>query len=43
MKNELIVARKTGQKRRNAGERLAAILNALNLEELRNRFLPENS
>ena len=41
MKNELIVARQTGQTRRNANERLAAILNELNLDELRSRFLTE--
>ena len=41
MKNELIVARSTGQKRRNAAERLAAILHELNLDELCSRFLPE--
>ena len=39
MKNELIVARHTGQIRRNAEERLAAILHELNLDELRERFL----
>ncbi len=39
MKNELIVARHTGQPRRNAAERLEAILRELNLEELRNRFI----
>ena len=41
MKNELIIARKTGQPRRNANERLAAILHELNLDELRSRFLTE--
>ena len=40
MKNELIVARHTGQIRKNAAERLDAILKELNLEELRERFLP---
>ena len=40
MKNELIVARHTGQPRKNAAERLDAILRELNLEELRERFLP---
>lgn len=40
MKNELIVARHTGQPRKNAAERLDAILCELNLEELRERFLP---
>ena len=39
VKNELIVARKSGQKRNNANERLAAILQELNLDELRNRFI----
>ena len=39
MKNELIVARHTGQARRNAAERLASILHELNLDELRGRFL----
>lgn len=39
LKNELIVARRNGQPRRNAGERLAAILHELNLDELRGRFL----
>ena len=41
MKNELIIARYTGKKRRNAAERLEAILHELNLDELRQRFLPE--
>ena len=40
LKNELIIARHTGQVRRNASERLDAILRELNLEELRFRFLP---
>ena len=40
MKNELIIARHTGQRRKNAAERLDAILRELNLEELRERFLP---
>ncbi len=39
MKNELIIARRAGQKRTNATERLEAILHELNLEELRGRFL----
>ena len=39
MKNELIVARHTGQIRSNAEERLATILHELNLDELRERFL----
>ena len=38
MKNELIIARHTGQIRKNAAERLDAILRELNLEELRQRF-----
>ena len=38
MKNELIVARRTNEKRRNTQERLEAILDELNLEELRERF-----
>lgn len=42
MKNELIVARRTGEPRRNAAERLSAILRELNLDELRPRFLPES-
>ena len=40
LKNELIIARRTGQIRGNAKERLEAILGELNLEELRPRFLP---
>ncbi len=39
MKNELIIARYTGQPRRNAEERLEWILRELNLEELHGRFL----
>ncbi|MBI4741458.1 MAG: SAM-dependent methyltransferase [Betaproteobacteria bacterium] len=39
MKNELIVARHTGERRRNAEERLARILRELNLDELRGRFI----
>ena len=39
MKNELIVARRTGQKRANAQERLLAILHELKLEQLRGRFV----
>ena len=39
MKNELIVARRTGQKRANAQERLLAILDQLQLEQLRGRFI----
>ncbi|MBU3737138.1 MAG: SAM-dependent methyltransferase, partial [Methylobacterium sp.] len=41
MKNELIIARRTGVPRRNARERLAQILHQLNLEALRGRFLPD--
>lgn len=39
MKNELIIARATGQRRGNARERLESILGELNLEELRDRFV----
>ena len=39
MKNELIVAKYTGQPRKNAQERLEAILKELNLEALKSRFL----
>lgn len=39
MKNELIMAKYTGQKRRNAAERLRAILNEFNLQDLQSRFL----
>jgi hypothetical protein len=43
MKNELIIATKTGAPRRNARERLQQILQELNLQELEGRFLaPEN-
>jgi predicted RNase H-like nuclease len=38
MKNELIIAKYTGQPRKNAQDRLDAILNELNLDELQNRF-----
>ncbi len=41
MKNELIIARHTGQVRRDAQERLEAILHALNLDTLRSRFAPQ--
>ena len=41
MKNELIIARHTGQVRRDARERLEAILHALNLNALRSRFIPQ--
>jgi hypothetical protein len=39
MKNELIIAKNTGQPRKNAQERLEAILKELNLEALKSRFL----
>lgn len=39
MKNELIIARRTGAPRRNARERLEQILDELNLTDLRGRFL----
>ena len=39
MKNELIIARKTGQIRKNANNRLEQILVELNLNELRDRFI----
>ncbi|MBI3481198.1 MAG: SAM-dependent methyltransferase [Nitrosomonadales bacterium] len=39
MKNELIVASRTGSPRRNAQERLRQILQELNLEELQGRFI----
>lgn len=38
LKNELIIARRTGRPRGNARERLEAILQALNLGDLRGRF-----
>ncbi|MFT7229084.1 MAG: hypothetical protein ACI8PW_001677 [Methylophilaceae bacterium] len=38
MKNELIIAKYTGQKRKNARERLDAILEELNLTEMQARF-----
>jgi Methyltransferase domain len=38
MKNELIIAKYTGQPRKNALERMDEILQALNLESLRSRF-----
>lgn len=41
LKNELILARRTGQPRGNAAARLEAILTALGLETLRPRFLPD--
>ena len=39
MKNELIIAKYTGHPRKNAQERLEAILKELNLEALKSRFL----
>jgi hypothetical protein len=39
MKNELIIAKYTGQPRKNAQARLEAILQELNLEALRDRFV----
>ena len=39
MKNELIIARQTGQVRANAETRLQQILHELNLDELRDRFI----
>ncbi|NMG31855.1 methyltransferase [Aromatoleum evansii] len=39
MKNELIIARATGQRRGNARERLESILAELNLQDLRERFI----
>ncbi|MBL0166189.1 MAG: SAM-dependent methyltransferase [Propionivibrio sp.] len=39
MKNELIIARQTGQVRANAETRLEQILHELNLDELRDRFI----
>lgn len=41
MKNELIIARYTGQRRGNARQRLLAILQEFGLEELTPRFLPD--
>ena len=38
MKNELIIAKYTGQPRKNAQERLDAILKELNLDEMQQRF-----
>jgi hypothetical protein len=44
MKNELIIATRTGEPRRNARERLQQILQELNLQELEARFLgPQSS
>jgi hypothetical protein len=39
LKNELIIARHTGECRRNAEQRLESILHELNLDELRSRFV----
>ena len=39
MKNELIIARRTGSPRPNAQARLQAILHELNLDQLRDRFI----
>ena len=39
MKNELIIAKYTGQPRKNAAERLQAILEEFNLAELQHRFV----
>jgi len=39
MKNELIIAKYTGQSRKNAHERLKAILHELNLDALQHRFI----
>ena len=41
MKNELIIAKYTGQARKNAQTRLASILQELNLEALQSRFASE--
>jgi hypothetical protein len=38
MKNELIIAKRTGQKRKNAAERIAHILHEFNLEDMHARF-----
>ena len=38
MKNELIIAKYTGQKRKNASERIDSILREFNLEEMQPRF-----
>lgn len=40
MKNELIIAKYTGQPRKNAQQRLEAILHEFNLDEMRQRFVP---
>ena len=39
MKNELIIAKYTGQPRKNAHERMLAILSAFNLQDLQQRFV----
>ena len=39
MKNELIIAKYTGQPRKNARERMLAILDTFNLQDLNDRFL----
>jgi hypothetical protein len=39
MKNELIIAKYTGQPRKNAAERITNILHELNLETMQSRFL----
>ena len=41
MKNELIIAKYTGQKRKNARERLESILEEFNLGEMQHRFISE--
>jgi hypothetical protein len=40
LKNELIIAKYTGQPRKNARERLVAILSEFNLQEMQKRFCP---
>ncbi|MDO9051768.1 MAG: SAM-dependent methyltransferase [Methylotenera sp.] len=42
MKNELIIAKYTGQPRKNAQQRIEAILHEFNLEEMRHRFVSSN-
>ena len=39
MKNELIIAKYTGQPRKNAHQRIESILRELNLEGMQARFL----
>ncbi|HEY0842048.1 SAM-dependent methyltransferase [Methylotenera sp.] len=41
MKNELIIAKYTGQPRKNAKERIGNILSELNLESMKSRFLAQ--